>query len=428
MAPTIDDLKYLYYLKQVGISGLSIQDLEYLFFSGQGIPQRPVGLPPDPSAVDVLYTPAPTIAVAAWADPGATYTLVPSDLTGTRFQYRGATDFRFGTVFPDTIMALPTSRFPHTYASPQSIWSVEFITDTSEFQLYWKDSTASGVYRLKIDGKRVTDLPQASGGTGSGGRRLMKVTFPDAKVRRICFEFAGMPFAGVYVLKPYSLWKPQPYYDRVMVIGDSIGGGSAINTGSSQGTWVPRLADMMGWDDIWNDCIGGTGYVTRNPGASLNNFLDRIEADVLAYNPRKIILFGGYNDNLVDPALTLANANGVAKLIQAKAPTATVVVFGPWSPRDPATAGVVNTNTSIKTMAVANNWVFVDQLTSQVSKGSVVLSPATGPWITGTGNTGAPANNGNADIYVGSDAIHPNDAGHKYLADRIYRSLLAAGF
>ena len=431
MALTIDDLKYLYYQAAVGVSGLSIQDLEYLYFSGQGIPQRPPGLPPDPSAVDVLYSPAPTITTDAFVDPGATYTLYDSATPPimSKFQPRGATDFALGAAFPDTIMALPTSRFPHLYTSPQGIWSVEFITDSSEIKLYFKHQAATARYRLKVNGKRVTDLPQATGGVNLGSRYLMTVNFGSSAVRRICFEFATVPFAGIYVLNPYSLWKPGPYYDRVMVLGDSIPGGSAENTGSGQGTWVPRLSDMMGWDDIWNSSIGGTGYVTRNPGASLNNFLDRIVADVLNYNPKKIILSGGHNDaSLGNPDAVQAAAISVGKLIQSKVPTAEVVMLGPWSPRGPAAASMIAVNTALKAAASNLGYVFVDQLDGSVSKGSVILSPATGSWITGLGNTGAPTGSGNADLYVGADATHPNDAGHKYLASRIYSSLLAAGF
>jgi hypothetical protein len=38
-----------------------------------------------------------------------------------------------------------------------------------------------------------------------------------------------------------------------------------------------------------------------------------------------------------------------------------------------------------------------------------------GPWLFGTGNTVSPIGDGNADLYIGSDGSHPNDAGHSYL-------------
>jgi lysophospholipase L1-like esterase len=39
-----------------------------------------------------------------------------------------------------------------------------------------------------------------------------------------------------------------------------------------------------------------------------------------------------------------------------------------------------------------------------------------GPMFTGTGFAGATTGSGNCDVYIISDGIHPNDAGHAYMA------------
>jgi lysophospholipase L1-like esterase len=55
---------------------------------------------------------------------------------------------------------------------------------------------------------------------------------------------------------------------------------------------------------------------------------------------------------------------------------------------------------------------------------------ANGAWMTGTGSTAAPHGDGNCDVYISSDNVHPNDAGHAYLAgrmaDEIMRQVLKA--
>lgn len=424
---SVDDLKYAYYSKALGVSGLSINDLEQQFFANGGAFGVKPNIP-DPKAVDSLYTPAPTVATATWVEPGASYTLYPSDIAGTNFLYRGASDFAFGGAFPDTIMLLPTSKYPHAYTTPQSIWSVEFMTDAPDFKVYFKHTATTAVYRLKVNGKRVTDLPQSTGGTTLGSRHNLSFDFGgDRSVKRICLEFATVPFAGIYIPDTSSLWKPQPYLDKVIVLGDSIAGGSTMNTGSAQGSWVARLAEMMGWDDIWNSSIGGTGYVADSPDGTPNTFKDRIGPDVTAYKPKKIILFGGYNDSAENQATILANARSVAANINAVVPTATVAMSGPWSPDGPASANIISTNTTLKTVATENGWIFIDQINGDVWKGSLKLADSSA-WITGTGNTGATTGEGNSDFYVGTDNVHPNDAGHKYLADRMYRALLTAGF
>ena len=40
-------------------------------------------------------------------------------------------------------------------------------------------------------------------------------------------------------------------------------------------------------------------------------------------------------------------------------------------------------------------------------------------WITGTGNAGSPTGDGNADVYVSADGIHPTAAGSAYLGTRL---------
>lgn len=425
--PTLSDLKRAYYEAAVGVTGLSISDLEYLYFSGG---YSPVAFGnADPSTVDVLYTPAPTPTTALWVDPSATHTLYATDTAGTNFNYRGGSDIGFGGAFPDTIMAVCTSQFPHTVANggSQTIWSAEFITDAPEFKLYFKHLAATATYRMKVNGKRVTDLPVSTNGTTIGSRHTLSWDFAgDTTIKRICLEFANVPFGGIYVPKNSNLWKPQPYTSMVAILGDSIGGGSAQNTGSGQGTWIPRLADQMGWVNPWNSCIGGTGYITANGGA--NTFVDRVNADVLVYNPDKVILFGGYNDNLGSQPAILAAARSVAASIQGKSSVKKVAMVGPYSPVGPAVTSIVNTNDTLKTVALENGWIFVDQINGDAYAGNGTKVMDSTPWISGTGRVGATTGTGNADYCVGTDGIHPTDRGHKNLADRMYRSLVATGF
>ncbi|HEY5668002.1 MAG TPA: hypothetical protein VIR03_02435, partial [Candidatus Saccharimonadales bacterium] len=46
-----------------------------------------------------------------------------------------------------------------------------------------------------------------------------------------------------------------------------------------------------------------------------------------------------------------------------------------------------------------------------------------GRWIDGTGTTGSTVSDGNADVYVSADAIHPSPAGHVYLGQRLARAI-----
>src|SRR3546814_2927409 len=106
----------------------------------------------------------------------------------------GAGDFEIGTVSPDTNYALPTSKYPNTYASGQGTWSLEFGTDAQTFQVRTKNINGANVYRLSIDGRKVTDLAVSAGTTGSGAGNLITFDLGSAVPRIIRFDFATFPF------------------------------------------------------------------------------------------------------------------------------------------------------------------------------------------------------------------------------------------
>lgn len=51
------------------------------------------------------------------------------------------------------------------------------------------------------------------------------------------------------------------------------------------------------------------------------------------------------------------------------------------------------------------------------------IDPYLANWFTGTGSTAKPHHDGNQDIYVGSDGIHPNGAGQQFYQARIVKAL-----
>lgn len=411
------------------MSGLSISDLELIYYQNEGIPVGQFPIIPSPSAVDDLSTAVtyPTnFSTATFVDPSATHDLYAPSVNGANFLYRGAGDFEFGASFPDTLMLKSKSKFPNTYTNGQSIWGVEFMTDAAEFKIYFKYLTASDAIRYSINGKRLMDLPVDSDGVTLGSRHLTSITFPDNKIKRIKLEFASIPFGGIWVPKNSQLWKPQSYKQRVMIIGDSISGGSNQNTGSSLGTWFARIAEMLNWDDPWNQAIGGTGYVNDN-GTAGSEIPARIQNDLIKYNPNRVIFFAGYNDNAASiEALTNAIRSSF-NAVKSSLPTAKVLVVGCWSPNNPAAASHITVDNTIRDMANEFNFIFTSPITGETYKAGKLLldEPA---WITGTGNTGVPTGTGNADRYIGTDDVHPNNDGHKYICDRLYRIILATGF
>lgn len=372
---------------------------------------------PDPVVADSLYAgAAPTISTAQTTTPTTGYikyapagvTLTGSDVTGP-FTYLGAGGFQIGTVSPDPTYVLPTSRYPNTrgnLTSSQAVWSVEFATDAQTFQLRFNYQTA-GVYRMSIDGRKVTDLMQSVGGTTAGSTHLMTIDLGSAAPRVIRFDFYTVPFGGIYLPPTATMWSTVPVGGRFMVFGDSISDGSSFNTGGGGGTWFHRAARLLGSNDPWDQSRGGTGYITPGAYAIL---ADRVNADVIAWNPSRLVIWAGYNDNTGSQSAISIAAASLYAAIKTGLPMCETYVIGCWSPTGSPATSITNTDNTLKAAAAAAGFPFISPLTGGCYDATGALVATHGAFITAA----------NASAYVNAtDNVHPNDAGHVYLSRRI---------
>jgi lysophospholipase L1-like esterase len=385
---------------------------------------------PDPVTADALYAgTAPSISTAQTTTPTAGYikyapagvTLAGSDVTGP-YAYAGAGNFAIGATSPDTSYVLPLSKYPNSYASGQGVWSVEFGTDAQIFQVRMKYISTATMYRLSIDGRKVTDLMQSSGGTTAGSGHMITIDLGSSAPRRIRLDFATFPFGGVYLPPTATMWRVPLQGGRLMSFTDSIGDGSAQNTGAGCGTWVDRVGRFLGCTDVWRQGRGGTGYITAGSYAT---FGDRVNPDVIAWNPTRLIILGGYNDNGGSQSAISTAAASLYSAIKTGLPSCEVYVIGCWAPTGSPAASIVNTDNTLKAAAAVAGYPFISPVTGSVYDSTGTLVATHGPWITGTGRVGATTGSGNADGYIGTDAVHPTDAGHVYLARRITAAVRA---
>lgn len=369
---------------------------------------------PDPVIADSLYTgTAPSISTAQTTTPQSGFikyapagvALSGTDVTGP-FTYAGAANFAIGAVSPDTNYVLPLSKYPNTYASGQSVWSVEFGTDAQTIQVRMKYISTATMYRLSVDGRKVTDLMQASGGTTAGSGHLITIDFGSAAPRRIRLDFSTFPFGGIYIPPTATLWGVPLQGGRLMVLGDSIPDGSSQNTGAGCGTWVDRLGRLFGCTDVWRQGRGGTGYITAGSYAT---FGDRASVDVIPHAPDRLIIWGGYNDSSGSQSAIASAAASLYSAVNAGLPGCQPYVIGCWSPTGSPGAGITNTDATLRTAAAAAGIPFISPVSGAVYNASGALVATHGAWITAA----------NAASYIGADAVHPNDAGHIYLARRI---------
>ncbi|MGW6855808.1 SGNH/GDSL hydrolase family protein [Streptomyces xanthophaeus] len=373
----------------------------------------------DPSLIDSVYSgAAPTITPAQTTTSSITtpikyapplVALAGSDVRGD-FLFLGATDFAIGASSPDTNYALPTSRHPHTYASGQGSWAVEFVTDAPELELRFKYIGTASMYRLSIDGRPVTSIPQSVGGTTPGSGHMLKVDFGSSTYRRVRFDLYTVPFGGIYIGSDYHLYRPVTPRGRLMVLGDSITDGSTQNAGGGVGTWLYRAARMLGVTDVWDQARGGTGYITAGSYATFGN---RLAADVTAYLPDVLIIKGGYNDNGGSQPSILAAAASLYSAAKTALPTTQIIVVGPIAPTASPGAGIVNTDTTLRTEAATAGLPYVSLVTGETRNPAGTVISTQSPFVTAA----------NASTVIGVDGVHPTDAGHEELARWMVRAL-----
>ncbi len=360
---------------------------------------------------DTLAT-APTTTVTLGISSTIGGTLVaPND---ARFRYRGAAGFAYGTSYPDTLCYHPSSRYPGGWGNPGT-WAVEFMHTGSQFEMLFKylSATGSSWVRISVDGRRTSETPTRMAGTTGGSMHTLKVNFGSSATRRILLEFQGVPFGGIYLASGDSLASVPAYERRIIVQGDSTSGGSDGNSGQGAGTWVARFGRYAGDNvDIWNQAIGGTGFVT--PGTAVT-IPDRL-SDVTSYAPDDVILWCGGNDGSTS---IVAEATAWINAVKSAVPNVRITVVGTWSPTVSASAARTARSADLQSAAIATGCAFISPITGQVYDQTGTLVATQTPWISSSGDV--------ATYVYSGDNVHPTDAGHAYIARRMMQAMEALG-
>lgn len=183
---------------------------------------------------------------------------------------------------------------------------------------------------------------------------------------------------------------PHPY--RIVVIGDSITGGS------NEGGVGP-----FGWPEItWNSLRaqgidvdpavsgeGGAGYV--QPGLGGTTFGEEA-ARLVTPDDNVVLFFGSRNDGAQPIDAVSAASHQAFADVRRVAPAAKLVVIGPiWPDPDPP-AAVLAIRDTLRQQATDAKAIWVD--------------PIAQGWLTAPGS-------------IGSDDVHPTNAGHAEMAGRI---------
>lgn len=181
--------------------------------------------------------------------------------------------------------------------------------------------------------------------------------------------------------------------DHVAVIGDSY------TTGTDQGGWGANAWTNRAWLALARQGVqvapevaseGRAGYAVRGDHGSV---FEDLTNRAVHPDDALVVFFGSRNDHGVDPMQMTAMAHDTLELAHRIAPAAKLLVIGPpWTDSDPPL-----------------DVLYIRDILSGQARdvGAVFIDPISEGWFVGRPEL------------IGADGIHPNDAGHAYLAEKI---------
>jgi lysophospholipase L1-like esterase len=353
----------------------------------------------NPRINPVMTTP-PTVTAAGTPTAGLTNVWSWDGVKAGVFNYYGGTPAPDGSGYVQ-FLSTTVSGALTTY-----VHRVEIVADAVKVQYNILNLGSGGRARFIVNGQYVS-LTETAPPVGPNYITLDFTAAGGRAARSIIIE-SNMHFYGAYVGMTETVAKPTGVPLRMFVVGDSFtatGGMSTPLRGFAQ-----IVADLLGVRDVWNNGIGSTGYLA-NAAGSQTTFRQRL-SDMVAAAPDIVLIVGGHNDTGYTPAALQSELTAYLTAMRAQSVLSSIpIVIGGLNGANIATATTVPFENAMAAAVAA----FADPLVFFIPE----ITGAAGPYFTGTGSTAAPAGNGNCDVYISSDAIHPNDAGHAFLAGRL---------
>jgi hypothetical protein len=281
-------------------------------------------------------------------------------------------------------------------------WEVTFWTDAPVVALSSNNNSSTPV-RISVD-DRYYSMGADIYGAGSPSHRMLDFTAAGGReARKITMEgYGNALFAGIYTATTDTVWADNTADDiKCVLFGSSLEGGAAAFPIDVSRGWPHQFAQLMGWKNLYNAGIGGTGYLSTSSGTKYN-YRQHIN-DAIARQPSVVLIGGPVNDQSETAAAIQAEATLLYQELRAGLPDALIVALGS-TVRDSATNNL-RAETAVRDAVAAMNDPYIKFLP--------VMLDTPGQWITAA----------NFSTYVATgDSVHPNQAGIDYYARRYARS------
>lgn len=277
-----------------------------------------------------------------------------------------------------------------------------------------------------IDGKPAAQHPFASTSSNSGGNRnwliVTRTTDEPAVVR-----FAGPTvFTGVDFDASTDVTVSAVDQFTLGIVGDSMYEMLPVIDPMTQSA-APLLSTLTGFR-VWNLAESGTGYLNDGVAGRQGNGWgfgqyrtshfgsERHIAAVASAPIDALLVHGSINDRFWSATDHRQELDAFLTRVAQVRPKLPVLLV---SLEPIAVKGVDDQSDALLRALNANFSVVAEQHSNVVG----VIDPFTADWLTGTGHAGQPTGDGNQDVYISSDGIHPNAAGQDYYQRRIVEEL-----
>lgn len=290
-------------------------------------------------------------------------------------------------------------------------YAIEFDYYGADLAIWFRNNAANlSRFWVWVDGAPATAAPATSSAAAAGSRHTYRITFAGSAWRRIRVYMSQADFGGIDTAASTTvLPTPKPSLS-IGFLGDSYtAGANATDPMQAFPYTVGRLLDA----EVYNAGIAGTGYVSAG-GTAVFGDSTRL-AKLVTAAPDWIVVTGSINDQSATPTAVSAAATALYASLATSLPNTRLIVVGVQpNPAMAATGNNVANNAALKVAAQA------------ASNVQAFLDPYLEGWITGTGKVGTTTGDGNSDVMISSDGIHPSQAGHDLYARRIANRVLAA--
>ncbi|TXL57534.1 SGNH/GDSL hydrolase family protein [Aeromicrobium terrae] len=354
----------------------------------------------------------------------------------------------------DTAGAFTHSLTPHPFGtlrkanddslSVSSATGAEYVTDNSNyknadvsfeftgtrFAIEYRTFTTADA-QVWIDGHPVSATTvDAINNTGSATRNYLQVTLPQRKTVNV--RFAGpLIFTGVHTpAADNAVITASPTPFTLGVVSDSFFepcyAGSCFSRSAA-----PMLHTLTGFR-VWDMAESGTGYINDGsglygaqtgdgqgfPGYHSSPYGSDRRLETLKDAPIDAVLINGtVNDQPVwSPEQHRQAVDAMLTKIEQLRPDLPIILVG-VEPLYYARAAPIR---------VKHYSALTANLAGMVGRHPNVvgfIDPYTDPWFTGSGSTANPVGDGNQDLYIGKDGIHPNGDGQEYYQGRVVKAL-----